>query len=244
MYDHVGGPSYPIHAYQSDQPSQGKNGRKNNIAIDEVTSYQRSVMPRASRFPSTSSALLSASRSSPGTGRRTPCHGKPPKPGIGRARSGTLTVCTLSPRSPSIYRRRGNIWSGDTGCTHREGGGLAERSSAPRIAQAIRAGSASRKTRAPERWYGRAQILAGEPASVEVDTGAGEAIEVGNASRKKAAPSVHRLAMARLLAKVYEVDPFLCPNCGGKIAVIAVIQDPEEIRGIIACRAQKAREPP
>ena len=92
------------------------------------------------------------------------------------------------------------------------------------------------RTRAPERWYGCAQVPAGEPESVEVDTTADEGVEVGAAARKK--------AWARLLAKVYEVDPFLCPECGGKMAVIAVIQNPAEIRGIIACLAGKGRGPP
>jgi hypothetical protein len=92
------------------------------------------------------------------------------------------------------------------------------------------------KTRAPERWYGRAQIPVSKPASAEADTPADDAVEVGAAARKK--------AWARLLAKVYEVDPFLCPECGGKMAVIAVIQDPAEIRGIIACLAGKGRGPP
>lgn len=92
------------------------------------------------------------------------------------------------------------------------------------------------RTKAPERWYGRAQMPAGKPSPAEVDMTAGEAVEVGAAARKK--------AWARLLAKVYEVDPFLCPECGGKMAVIAVIQDPVEIRGIIACLAGKGRGPP
>jgi len=34
---------------------------------------------------------------------------------------------------------------------------------------------------------------------------------------------------------------FLCPECGGKMVAIAVIQDPAEIRGIIACLAGKGR---
>ncbi len=91
------------------------------------------------------------------------------------------------------------------------------------------------RARAPEHWYGRAQIPAGEPDSVGPDA-EGEAVEVGAASRKK--------AWVRLLAKVYEVNPFLCPNCGGTMAVIAVIQDPAEIRGIIACLTHKCRGPP
>jgi hypothetical protein len=51
-------------------------------------------------------------------------------------------------------------------------------------------------------------------------------------------------AWAGLLAKIYEVNPFLCPECGGKMAVIAVIQGSVEIRGIIACLAGKGRGPP
>ena len=31
---------------------------------------------------------------------------------------------------------------------------------------------------------------------------------------------------ARLLAKVYEVDPMVCPRCGGDMKVIAIIEDP------------------
>ena len=61
------------------------------------------------------------------------------------------------------------------------------------------------RTKAPENWYGRSRISVGEPASVEVDTTAGEAVEVGAAARKK--------AWARLLAKGYEADPFQGHHC-------------------------------
>ncbi|MCX7038687.1 MAG: hypothetical protein NT005_06105 [Spirochaetes bacterium] len=40
-------------------------------------------------------------------------------------------------------------------------------------------------------------------------------------------------AWARLLAKVYELDVLACPHCGSRMAVIAVILDPAEIRKII-----------
>jgi hypothetical protein len=56
------------------------------------------------------------------------------------------------------------------------------------------------RTKAPERWYGRAQITAGDQASTELDAAAGETVELGAAARKK--------AWARLLAKIYEVDQF------------------------------------
>ena len=50
---------------------------------------------------------------------------------------------------------------------------------------------------------------------------------------------------ARLLQKVYEVDPFLCPKCGGIMSVVAVIEDPEEICKIIEwVKTNQVRGPP
>jgi len=33
-------------------------------------------------------------------------------------------------------------------------------------------------------------------------------------------------AWARLIAKVYEIDPLVCPRCGSEMRLIAVITDP------------------
>ena len=30
---------------------------------------------------------------------------------------------------------------------------------------------------------------------------------------------------AKLIAKIYEVDPLVCPQCGGEMKVVAVIMD-------------------
>jgi hypothetical protein len=51
-------------------------------------------------------------------------------------------------------------------------------------------------------------------------------------------------AWARLLAKVYEIDPLVCPKCGWQMKVIAVIQDPVEIRDILAHLVKTGRAPP
>jgi len=40
---------------------------------------------------------------------------------------------------------------------------------------------------------------------------------------------------ARLIQKIYEVDPLICPQCGHEMKVIAVITDPHEVRKILAC---------
>ena len=56
--------------------------------------------------------------------------------------------------------------------------------------------------------------------------------------------SEYKQAWARLLAKVYEVDPFVCPFCGSELKVIAVIQDAQEIKTILAHLLKIGRAPP
>jgi len=38
---------------------------------------------------------------------------------------------------------------------------------------------------------------------------------------------------ARLIKKIYEVDPLLCPKCGGSMRIIAFIEDDKVIRKIL-----------
>jgi len=84
--------------------------------------------------------------------------------------------------------------------------------------------------RAAEGWYGRQEtadtVMTEEP----------EKLSVSAKARRK--------AWARLLAKVYEIDIFTCPQCGGEMSVIAVIRNPDEIRKIITCLKSKGRGPP
>jgi predicted Zn-ribbon and HTH transcriptional regulator len=54
---------------------------------------------------------------------------------------------------------------------------------------------------------------------------------------------LRKQSWARLLRKIYEVDPFLCPKCNGQMRVVAIIEDPEELRKIIAWAAEKAVVP-
>ena len=67
--------------------------------------------------------------------------------------------------------------------------------------------------------------------SIEIET-----VEVDADYRKQ--------AWARLLAKVYEIDPLVCPKCGSEMKVIAVIQETEEIRRILAHLIKIGRSPP
>jgi len=40
---------------------------------------------------------------------------------------------------------------------------------------------------------------------------------------------------ARLIQKVYEVDPLVCPKCGHEMRVIAIINDLYEVNKILEC---------
>lgn len=54
----------------------------------------------------------------------------------------------------------------------------------------------------------------------------------------------YKKAWARVLSKVYEIDPMICPKCGSEMKVIAVIQEPEEIKRILRHLAKQGRPPP
>jgi hypothetical protein len=49
---------------------------------------------------------------------------------------------------------------------------------------------------------------------------------------------------ARLIAKVYEVDPFHCSECGAAMRIVAVIMDPAEVDKILRHLANMGRAPP
>jgi hypothetical protein len=54
----------------------------------------------------------------------------------------------------------------------------------------------------------------------------------------------YRKAWARLLSKVYEIDPMVCPKCGSEMKVIAIIQEPAEIDRILRHLVKQRRPPP
>jgi len=90
---------------------------------------------------------------------------------------------------------------------------------------------------APESWKlshpeGQSQTANGEPE--------GDELVPPDAWNK-----LRRQSWARLLQKVYEVVPFKCPKCGGVMHVVAVIEDPVELRKIIEwAQTNQIRGPP
>ena len=58
-----------------------------------------------------------------------------------------------------------------------------------------------------------------------------------------------RSTWARLIKKVYEVDPLICPHCGGQMRFLAVIEEPPVIERILDqigewCPSPPPRAPP
>ena len=45
-----------------------------------------------------------------------------------------------------------------------------------------------------------------------------------------------RRSWARLIARIYEVDPLTCPRCGHELKIVAAITDPRVIDKILAHR--------
>ena len=89
--------------------------------------------------------------------------------------------------------------------------------------------------RAPEGWKAAHQYNAAtEVLGCEPLTGGEEEVEVN--ARKR--------AWARLLAKVYEVDPLVCPKCGAEMKVIAIIEDSHEVKRILRHLVKIGRSPP
>jgi hypothetical protein len=90
--------------------------------------------------------------------------------------------------------------------------------------------------RAPEGWRGEHE------RSVDPDE---EPVEFSPLPDSEEVDSLARKsAWARLLARVYEVDPLVCPECGSQMKMIAVIQDPDEIKHILRHLIKIGRAPP
>jgi butyrate kinase len=53
-----------------------------------------------------------------------------------------------------------------------------------------------------------------------------------------------RRRWASLIKRVYEVDPLVCPACGGEMRIIAFIVDPKVVDGILEHLAPGEGQPP
>jgi len=46
-----------------------------------------------------------------------------------------------------------------------------------------------------------------------------------------------------LIARIYEVSPLVCPNCGADMRIIAFIEDIEPVRRILSCVGEPVESP-
>ena len=44
---------------------------------------------------------------------------------------------------------------------------------------------------------------------------------------------------ARLIQKIYEVDPLTCAKCGGRMKILSFIEDPEIVKKILKSRLRR-----
>ncbi|MHA7837053.1 MAG: hypothetical protein ACX98W_06285 [bacterium] len=65
----------------------------------------------------------------------------------------------------------------------------------------------------------------------------------GSRSAKRADPP-RRTAWAELLQRVFEVDALRCPDCGGRMRILAAITEPDVARRILACLDLPSRARP
>ena len=70
----------------------------------------------------------------------------------------------------------------------------------------------------------------------------GEAPGVASASTdandaRTAAPNARHWAWAALMRRAFEIDVVACPRCGGRLRLIATVEDPRAIREILAAVA-------
>jgi hypothetical protein len=133
---------------------------------------------------------------------------------------------------------RASTWCAATGCTPPSAGSRLRSKRREARGRGTWKHHPALASRAPENWYGRNASADSALPDAPKDQPQGGPLhrQVGARSRRK--------AWARLLAKVHEMDVMVCPRCGSRMSVIAVIVDPAQIRKIIACLERHGRGPP
>jgi hypothetical protein len=99
-------------------------------------------------------------------------------------------------------------------------------------------------------WY--SNVSRGKRRKAEAEKGEFGVADTGPASRAARAETrdarALRRSWARLIKRIYEVDPLLCPSCGGAMKVIAFITEHEVVDAILRHlergEAKEARGPP
>ncbi len=109
---------------------------------------------------------------------------------------------------------------------------------ANRLRRAFRAARAARAARAGE----EAPTGGGAEGRTPVKRGPEERAPEASSGPTSRAASLKRQAWARLLRKVFEVDPLLCPRCQETMEIVAWILDPKTVDRILSHRRERGLE--
>ena len=63
-------------------------------------------------------------------------------------------------------------------------------------------------------------------------------------SSEKEKPHARNYSWSQLMARIFAVDVLECPRCGGRICILAAIEDPAVARKILDCLGLSSRPPP
>ena len=93
------------------------------------------------------------------------------------------------------------------------------------------------------RWPQWAHIIPHAPASWKETHGMSGTDSSPQPSTATVPESACRSAWARLIAKIYGVDPLVCPHCSSKMRILAVITNPNEVNKILRHLIKIGRPP-
>jgi hypothetical protein len=94
------------------------------------------------------------------------------------------------------------------------------------------------------RWPQWAHIIRHAPAGWKEAHGVSGTDSSPQPSTATVPESACRSAWARLIAKIYDLDPLVCPHCSSKMRILAVITDPGEVKKILRHLIKIGRPPP
>jgi hypothetical protein len=99
-------------------------------------------------------------------------------------------------------------------------------------------------SRCKARWESVPHVARVAPVGWKDSHGKQLPIEAAPPTTQTVPQRAFRSAWARLIAKVYEVDPLICPRCGSEMKLIALITDPAQVGKILRHLIKTGRAPP
>jgi hypothetical protein len=97
-------------------------------------------------------------------------------------------------------------------------------------------------------WLRKPYLVRLAPEGWRQDHVAQEAVRIGPVDEQYVESSValrqSGASWARLITKVYEVVPLVCPRCGSPMRILALITEPQQVRKILLHLIKTGKAPP